>query len=81
MAAMAGGELLTIGELARAVGPELRAWLLEQLEAGSDRRYERYWQLLAVINGWPVQPAVTPAAEWLAAALRGLLSRSPGRSG
>jgi DNA-binding transcriptional MerR regulator len=59
----------------RADGPEFRSWLLEQLEAGSDRRYERYWQLLGVINGWPAQPAVTPAAEWLAAALRGRLSR------
>lgn len=54
----------------RPDGPEFRAWLLEQLEAGSDQRYERYWQLLGVINGWPAQPPVTPAAAWLAAALR-----------
>jgi len=54
----------------RSDGPEFRAWLLGQLEAGSDRRYERYWQLLAIINGWPSQPSVLPAAEWLAAALR-----------
>lgn len=54
----------------RPDGPEFRAWLVVQLEAGSDRRYERYWQLLAIINGWPSQPSVLPAAEWLAAALR-----------
>jgi DNA-binding transcriptional MerR regulator len=49
--------------------PQFRAWLLAQLETFSDQRYERYWQLLAVINGWPVQPSVTPAAEWLIEAL------------
>jgi DNA-binding transcriptional MerR regulator len=54
----------------RVDGPEFRAWLLEQLDAGSDQRYERYWQLLGVINGWPAQPPVTPAAGWLAEALR-----------
>jgi DNA-binding transcriptional MerR regulator len=54
----------------RANGPGFRSWLLEVLESSSDRRYERYWQLLAIINGWPPQPAVMPAAEWLIAALR-----------
>jgi len=54
----------------RPDGPEFRVWLLGQLEAGSDRRYERYWSLLAIINGWPRQPSVLPAAKWLAAALR-----------
>lgn len=51
-------------------GPAFRSWLLELLEAGTDQRYERYWQLLATINGWPAQPDITPAAEWLIAALR-----------
>jgi DNA-binding transcriptional MerR regulator len=54
----------------RADGPEFRSWLRELLESSSDRRYERYWQLLGVINGWPAAPSVTPAAEWLTAALR-----------
>jgi hypothetical protein len=54
----------------RANGPEFRPWLLELLEAGTDHRYERYWQLLAIINGWPDMPSITPAAEWLIAALR-----------
>lgn len=50
--------------------PEFRTWLLGTLESGTDRRYERYWQLLGIINGWPPVPAVTPAAEWLIGALR-----------
>lgn len=41
-----------------------------QLEAGTDARAERYWQLLAVIKGWPPFPAHVPAFEWLIAALR-----------
>jgi DNA-binding transcriptional MerR regulator len=51
-------------------GPEFRARLLHRLEVGSDRRAERYWQLLAVINGWPVPPSLVPVFEWFIAALR-----------
>jgi DNA-binding transcriptional MerR regulator len=58
----------------REDGPDFRAWLAETLETFTDRRAERYWQLLAIMNGWP-QP--TPAAEsslppweWLTAGLR-----------
>lgn len=51
-------------------GPAFRSSLLDQLESGSDPRYERYWQLMAVINGWPPAPSITPAAEWLIKALR-----------
>lgn len=54
----------------RVDGPSFRAWLLHLLESSGDRRYERYWQLLAVINGQPVGPSIMPAAEWLTAALR-----------
>jgi len=54
----------------RASDPEFRAWLLEVLQSSSDRRYERYWQLLATINGWPPAPSIMPAAEWLITALR-----------
>lgn len=53
----------------RANGPEFRSWLLELLESSSDQRYERYWQLLAIINGWSATPSVMPAAKWLIAAL------------
>jgi DNA-binding transcriptional MerR regulator len=55
----------------RANGPEFRSWLLELLESSGDRRYERYWQLLAIINGWPTPPAVMSAVDWLITALRG----------
>lgn len=50
--------------------PEFRAWLLDMLEASHDRRYERYWRLLAVINGRPLTDDVTAAAEWFVPALR-----------
>ena len=47
-----------------------RARLLSQLETFSDARVERYWQLLAILNGQPVPPSVVPAFDWLIAALR-----------
>jgi DNA-binding transcriptional MerR regulator len=46
-----------------------RARILEQLETFADARVERYWQLLAIINGRSPRPAVVPAFEWLIAAL------------
>ena len=49
---------------------EFRARLLTNLETGTDRRAERYWQLLGIINGWPPIPSVVPAFEWVIAALR-----------
>jgi DNA-binding transcriptional MerR regulator len=55
-----------------------RAELAETIARFGDRRVERYWQLLAVLNGWaPVAPVV-PAFEWVAAALR---SRGRGAAG
>ena len=53
--------------------PADHAWrvaLADRLAAGTDPRAERYWQLMATINGWPPVPTVTPAWTWLAAALR-----------
>jgi DNA-binding transcriptional MerR regulator len=47
-----------------------RAGLLAGLEAFADPRIERYWQLTATINGWPPFPSLSPALEWLLAALR-----------
>jgi hypothetical protein len=48
-----------------------RGVLLERMEMGNDRRAERYWQLLATINGWPATPpTLTPVFEWFIAALR-----------
>jgi hypothetical protein len=64
--------------LGRVVAPGTpaaqRARLLEQLETFTDARVERYWQLLAIINGQPVPPSVVPGFEWLIAALRADLS-------
>jgi hypothetical protein len=44
--------------------------LADRLAVGTDARAERYWQLLAIINGWPPVPTTVPAWEWLIAALR-----------
>ncbi|MEV7122653.1 MerR family transcriptional regulator [Kitasatospora griseola] len=50
--------------------PALRAWLLTRLEVAGDPRVERYWELLARINGWPVPPSLGPVFGWFTAALR-----------
>jgi DNA-binding transcriptional MerR regulator len=75
-AAMAAGH-----EPASPAGRELAAEIMsassstavaaaERIESGTDARAERYWQLMATINGWPQFPAQVPRAEWLSAALR-----------
>ena len=53
---------------------EFRRWLLTRLEVSNDPRAERYWQLLAVINGWPPVPTVMPAYGWLTTALAASLA-------
>jgi DNA-binding transcriptional MerR regulator len=53
-----------------AADPAWRAQLADRLATGTDRRAERYWQLLAIVNGWPPVPTIVPAWEWLIAALR-----------
>jgi DNA-binding transcriptional MerR regulator len=55
---------------ALAAGSRDRGALADRLARFSDARVERYWQLLATINGWPAVPAMTPAWEWLIAGLR-----------
>jgi DNA-binding transcriptional MerR regulator len=50
--------------------PSKRAQLLEQVVMFTDARVERYWHLLAVVNGRTPYPAAVPAFEWLIAALR-----------
>jgi DNA-binding transcriptional MerR regulator len=47
-----------------------RAALADRLATFTDRRVERYWQLLGVLNGWPRRAPSVPAFEWLIAALR-----------
>lgn len=48
---------------------DFRRRLLERLEVGADPRAERYWRLLAIINGWPAQLSLAPIFDWLRAAL------------
>jgi hypothetical protein len=50
--------------------PAYRVELAEQLQMFSEPRVERYWQLIGVINGWPVAPSLMPMYEWFLAALR-----------
>lgn len=47
-----------------------RVALADRLDRYTDRRVERYWQLLGILNGWPPMPSQVPAFEWLIAALR-----------
>jgi hypothetical protein len=47
-----------------------RAALAEVIATFSDRRVERYWELLGVLNGWDPWPPRVPVFEWFAAALR-----------
>jgi DNA-binding transcriptional MerR regulator len=56
--------------VAPATPAEERAQLLAQLETYTDGRAERYWQLLAIINGRQPPPSVVPSYDWLIAALR-----------
>ena len=60
--------------LHRIIDPEMtteqRFELAERMTTFTDRRVERYWQLLGVLNGWPAWPPRVPAFEWVIAALR-----------
>jgi hypothetical protein len=51
-----------------------RAQLAEQIETFTDARVFRYWELVAIVNGWPESaPGAQGAAEawqWYAHALR-----------
>ncbi len=52
--------------------PAARRELRERLAAFTDRRAERYWELLATINGWPRRAALEGTADayqWVIAAL------------
>lgn len=52
------------------VAEEDRELLIDQLTLAVDPRAERYWQLMAVINGWPPIPATMHRWEWFLTALR-----------
>jgi DNA-binding transcriptional MerR regulator len=57
--------------LAASSGPGTdRAALADRIARFTDARVERYWALLAIINGWPAWPPQVPVYEWFTAALR-----------
>ncbi|GGQ02365.1 helix-turn-helix domain-containing protein [Streptosporangium pseudovulgare] len=60
--------------LERIVGADVpaaeRVRMAETVELFSDRRVERYWELMGVLNDRPPVPPRVPAFEWFAAALR-----------
>ncbi|MFJ2030224.1 MerR family transcriptional regulator [Streptosporangium sp. NPDC087985] len=49
---------------------EERLRLADQVERFTDRRVERYWQLMGILNGTPPFPSGVPVFEWFIAALR-----------
>src|SRR5262249_15041257 len=46
-----------------------RRELIDQLELANEPRAERYWQLMATINGWPAIPSTGHLWAWFVAAL------------
>ncbi|MGY5003330.1 MerR family transcriptional regulator [Streptomyces griseus] len=49
---------------------DLRRLLAARLENVNDPRRERYFQLLAVVNGWPAPASLAPVLDWSVQALR-----------
>lgn len=64
-----------VAAYAAAVGrtdtPEYRRDLRTKLELTVDPRAERYWQLMAVVNGWPPIPTTIHLWVWFIEALAG----------
>lgn len=56
--------------LGRTPDAAFERWMLEYFEATSDTRFERYWQLIAVLKGWTYTNVHTGAATWLVECLR-----------
>jgi DNA-binding transcriptional MerR regulator len=69
VAAMAQGFAELLG---RRDGPAFRRWLVTQLDAHTDPRAKRYWELVGIVQCWPQEEFVAPVAgyAWLLAALR-----------
>lgn len=62
-------------ELAQSIADSVGkppAEMAAQIESSTDARAERYWQLMATINGWPQWPSQVPRAEWIIDALRAI---------
>jgi hypothetical protein len=65
---MAGG---FAGLMGRRDGPAFRRWLVGQLDAHTDPRAERYWELVGIVRGRPGGEFAAVVADhaWLLAAL------------
>jgi DNA-binding transcriptional MerR regulator len=61
--------------LSRADDVDLRRHLLTRLEELHDARRARYFELLAIINGWPAPEGLAPVLAWSVQALRVRLPR------
>ncbi len=57
---------LGVGDLDAAA----RAELADRIDTFSDRRVERYWAWMGILNGWSAFQPRVPAFEWFSAALR-----------
>jgi DNA-binding transcriptional MerR regulator len=66
---------LYAGTFGKADTPHYRRSVCDRVELASDPRAERYWQLLAVINGQSAPPSLMPVFDWFIAALRHSLSQ------
>ncbi|MER5216280.1 MerR family transcriptional regulator [Streptomyces sp. NPDC002838] len=55
--------------------PALHRRLLHRLDTANDPRTDRYFELLALINGWPPPERRTPALDWSVTALRARAAR------
>jgi hypothetical protein len=63
-------ELADAQTFGKADTPDYRSKLLIRLQVANDPRVERYWHLLATINGWPIPPTLAPVFEWFIQALQ-----------
>jgi DNA-binding transcriptional MerR regulator len=54
----------------RTDSPELRDEVIEAVGLSIEPRAERYWQLMATINGWPPIPSTMHRWAWFLSALR-----------
>ena len=67
-AVLAGAYAAALG---REDGPAFRAWLLDRFAAHHDPRAERYWELVARIQGGGSRDrGAADAFEWLVGAIR-----------
>ena len=54
----------------RTADAAFRRQLADGIATSTDPRAERFWQLLATINGWPPIPSTTHLWTWFVEALR-----------